>query len=314
MKRYVSITLTFLTIFVLGACTPEGISDAIDDCQNDPECFNVVDEAITEELEARGINGGRMTEEEIVAVQELLSAQYIDSATLQSQELYELLQMYLNAAMMANPTQVDDINAVESDLRNLYERDEFVNELFNLEEINPDLAQLFIYDGAQFFLYKTGATTFRYEVQAETIFTLTINTNLGNVYLSDDLINTNPDVMEDLLDGTIAYDSVNLKRDGDIVYYDFFYDGHIVGALDLSTNERYELMLYDFGFDIVFYEPTYSFSRHYNTTFIGTVQDFLNTAVLDNSYTVEELEVLTRLTELLTDRTINYTIDFTQNN
>lgn len=73
MKRVLVIT-TLLFVLILAACTPQEISDAIEDCQNDPDCNDVVDSAISDELESRGITGGLMTEQEIIDVQEVLSS------------------------------------------------------------------------------------------------------------------------------------------------------------------------------------------------------------------------------------------------
>lgn len=313
MKRLLGIT-TLLFVFVLSACTPQEISDAIEDCQNDPECNDVVDSAISDELESRGITGGLMTEEEIIDVQTVL-ASYIYEDIEISEKLNQFLQMVVSVAQMNDPAQSDLISDIETELRRMDPNSNSYMEYFDLASKNTELVQLFTQDSTKYILFKTGASSYHYEVQADTIYRFTIDTELNKVYLNDTLLEQPQNMVSELLSGTYTFTNIRFEVDNNIIYYEFPYDGYIVGTYNLDTDERLELAFYDFGYDIINYAGTvYEYGRYDNTTFVGSFDAFLTEGIQNDSHTVEEQQILQTLQTLWADKTLNYTIDFTTNN
>ncbi|GEM_PF-6696817 len=314
MKKTTLYLLTILFGFLLAACSPEQISDAIEDCQNDPECYEIVDQAIEEELEARGITGGIMTTDELTDVYDLMSQYYLDTDSLYTYELYPLFLLYLNAARWHNPDQADLVNELEQKLHALYGRDEFVNELFNFEAFNEDDKQYVVVDDVRYILFKTGRNTFQYEVYADQIYVFTLDTELNRVYLDEELLNIDTSVVDDLLNGVIAFDNVNFTVDNDVIYYDFEYDGYLVGAYDLTTYNRFEVIFYPNGFDIYEYDGLLSLrSRMVNEEFVGTFTEFM-TYITDpeTMFPSQFRPFMETLQSYYDGRTIDYPIDFTQ--
>jgi len=294
---------------ILTACTPEQISDAIEDCQNNPECIGVVDSAITEELAARGITGGLMTQIEIETVQSVLRDYYINPTDF-SDELYHVVSLYFSAAQVNNPVNQEEIQQHQNDLNELFKRDDFVNSLFLLEDINTNLEQYLTYDNNRYILYKTGVTTYRYEVQAEQIYEFDIDTELNKVYLSNQIVSVNTTLVEELIDNQITYENTYFFVDNNMIYYAFSYDGYLIGAFNLDTQDRHEILMYDFGYDIVTYQNNNEYARYSNVTFTGTISDFLTFIKESNeSINSEQLEVINTLLIHNFDIPTNYTVN-----
>jgi hypothetical protein len=313
MKKVLSI-ITILFIFILSACTPEEISNAIEDCQNDPDCNNVVDSAISEELESRGITGGLMTEAEIVDVQNVL-ASYIYEEQDMSEKLNQFLQMFVSVAQINDPAQADLISDIETELRRMDPNNNSYMDYFDLASKNTNLAQLFIEDTTKYILYKTGASSYHYEVQADTIYRFTIDTDLDKVYLNDTLLEQPQNALGELLSGTYTFTNIRFEVDDNVIFYEFPYDGYLVGTFDMDTDERYEIAFYDFGYDIMNYTGTiYQYGRYNNSTFTGTFDAFLSEGITNPLHTLEEQQLLQALQTLWASKTLNYTIDFTTTN
>lgn len=309
MKRLLVIMTMFL-IFVLSACSPQEISNAIEDCQNDPECNEVVESAISEELESRGITGGIMTEEEILNVQEVLASYMYENIEI-SDKLNQFLQLFVSVAQFNDPLQSELISDIEQHLRRNDPNNTYI-EYFDLASKNPDQSQLFVVDSTKYILFKTGASSYHYEVQADTILRFTIDTDLSKVYLNDTLLEEPQNVLSNLLSG--AYTFANLRFDvvDNIIYYEFPYDGYVVGAFHIETNQRYEVIFYDFGYDIINYDGTiYQYGRYNNSSFVGTFDMFLTEGIVNPLHSTEEQQILQELQTLWADKTLNYTIDFT---
>ena len=71
MKRLQLICLVIAAVFTITGCTNEQLQEAIEQCKGDEECYLIIDDAITEELSARGISGGVMTNVELEQVYEI---------------------------------------------------------------------------------------------------------------------------------------------------------------------------------------------------------------------------------------------------
>lgn len=283
MKRILIFVNILVGVLTLSACSSEQISSAIEDCQNDPDCIDVVDNAITEELSARGITGGIMTKTEIEAVEDVLYSYYIDLEQYSS-ELYSVITLYLTAASISNPENTDEIQDMERNINQLFNRDEFINDLFLLKNINVNKEQYFTLSDNRYLLYKTGVTSYRYEVQADQIYEFDIDIELNKIYLSNQLISINQDIFTQLLSNEISFNDTYFIIANDVIYYGFNYDGYMVGAFNLETNERSEIAIYDFGYDIITYSNNaYNYTRYTTSNFSGSISEFLNFIIETNT-------------------------------
>lgn len=223
--------------------------------------------------------------------------------------------MFVSVAQINYPAQADLISDIETHLRRLNLNNNSYMEYFDLALKNTELSQLFVLDSTKYILFKTGASSYHYEVQADTIYRFTIDTDLNKVYLNDTLLEQSQDVLSELLAGNYTFANIRFEIDDNIIYYEFPYDGYIVGTFNLDTDERYELNFYDFGYDIMNYDGTiYQYGRYNNNTFSGTFDEFLSEGITNPSHTEEEQQILSQLQTIWADKTLNYTIDITTNN
>ena len=184
--------LSILLTPIIAACTPEQINEAIEACKGDPACFEIVDEAIEEELAARGITGGRMTNIEMEKV-----STFLQSFTLGNNEnqfnFYKsnVIQRKSFALNYEGPVQsfIDNLNNLENDF---YINDSKVIpslDIFNLPLINPENKQFF-YQGSgltqvKYVLYKTGADVFVYEVYGDEEYIFSLHLGLESMFFRD---------------------------------------------------------------------------------------------------------------------------------
>lgn len=312
MKRLYTLFLMMGFLILLSACSNEQIQDAIDDCQNDPECQSIVDDAIEEELSSRGISGGLMTIQELEDVYNLLEQAYVPDNELYTMELYSLLYLYVDASLYHNLNNRDQVDLVTYSLQSIFNRDETLNELLNLRDINTENKQYFIVDEVKYILFKTGANSFQYEVYGDQLYTFTIDTEINRIYLGDTLLETDVTIIEDILNGEYMFTNTTIFRQENIVYYHFEYDGYNVGAFDLDTLERYEMTFYEDRFDMVEYTGTTPNRTQISSiSFTGTISEFFTEISTTSVTALEDYQpFVTAITSYYENIQITHQIDY----
>jgi hypothetical protein len=196
MKLSLFLLLTSITFPLVSSCTPDQINSAIEACKGDPACYEIIDDAIEEELATRGITGGRMTNVEYERVKFFLETYTIGFEEHQynffkmteiGQKSYYLDQHITYASIMAsmdllaNDFYYDYGNASNRLIPNL--------DIFALDIVNPNQKQLF-YTGANFdrvkhVLFKTGSDTYSYEIFGENSYVFSIDLELESIFFRD---------------------------------------------------------------------------------------------------------------------------------
>ncbi|QMS85870.1 hypothetical protein [Candidatus Xianfuyuplasma coldseepsis] len=309
MKRYTLVMVLFIVVFVLSACSPDQISDAIEDCQNDPECYGVVDQTITEELEARGITGGLMSVEEITAVEDVLASYYIDPVEY-PEELYGVLSQFLDASLNLIGSNNEAVSEISDRVRDTFMRDTFLNSVFLFRELNRDNRQYLTVDNTRYIVYKTGANSYHYEVQADYKYEFEIDTELNKVYFQNELLSNELFEFSDITDNVTLFKGMLFVIEQDILYYAYPFDGNVVGLYDLTTNERYEMLLYDVGFDVFIYgDSGAQFERYNGIEYTGTLVDFLGYIQTVESFSNLEVEVIQMLEQQYSTIEFTYQVE-----
>lgn len=184
MKNYSFILVSaILTLPVIASCTPEQLNSAIEACKGDPECYQIVDDAIESELESRGITGGLMTNIELENLFIMLE-KYKDDVV--DEQIFEVIEISISSSMEGgNETQekselLDEISELRSNSQIIKQHQEH----FNFREINQEEKQLVIKNNIKYVVYKTSASTFTYEVFADQKITFNLDTDLDALYLN----------------------------------------------------------------------------------------------------------------------------------
>jgi DNA-binding XRE family transcriptional regulator len=161
-----------LGVVLLGG--PNGILN--DACYGEENCYVINDPSIVSELQTRNLNGGLMTNVEIDLIYEHLEQYLLDEETDINQGLVAMLnllgypepEMYYQQRMLYH----DDGGGLP-------------NYIFNLRELNEENLQYFIYQNDKYIVYKIGPGRFRYEVYANSLYTLTIDLSMNAFYWND---------------------------------------------------------------------------------------------------------------------------------
>jgi hypothetical protein len=145
-------------------------------CYGEENCFVIDDPAISQELASRDIAGGLMTNVEMNLVYEHLN-QFVLT---EDGDVNPGLIAFLAAAGYIDNQQY----YVE---RMLYHQDPsgIPNDIFKLQEMNPDHRQYLLYQGDKYLVYKLGPGRFKYEVYAERSYILTIDLGINGFYWND---------------------------------------------------------------------------------------------------------------------------------
>lgn len=198
MKKLLLIVLGIF-LLILGSCKDEQIENSIDYCNDNQDCFDLKDDAITEELENRGIQDGVMTNLEMESLFSILSMYYIaendfDFNIAIANELNMFFMVIKGFIQADYSSDLDRITGLE----NSYERYKYLN----LEQINTEMKQYIFADDIQIVIYKQSSNTYVYEVTASSIYTYTINTDVSKVYFEDkELDKIDISVFDDLMNG-----------------------------------------------------------------------------------------------------------------
>ncbi len=170
---FMSISILLPTLI---ACTPDQINSAIEACKGDPSCYEIIDEAIEEELSSRGITGGKMTNVEMNKVYSILNEYQIN---------YE--KWTNDLFLFANNTR----NSILFSERETSSLEYFSGQItpsekryYELQTLNDENKQLFLNAGQKFILYKIGNERFKYEIWGEKIDEFLIDTSLEAIYFN----------------------------------------------------------------------------------------------------------------------------------
>lgn len=175
--------LLFLIIFVfiLTGCSNEQIEQAIEDCKNDSECKLIIDEAIDEELESRGISGGKMTFDELEGVYNIFDRYPVyNSYIIQSTQEF-IFNILIKGDIDNFPYTFEEAEKI------ILEVHEFnkVSKYLNLRDINKEKKQYFIYQNTRYIIYKEGVGRFVIEIQGDVLVTIKIDIELEKLYIND---------------------------------------------------------------------------------------------------------------------------------
>jgi hypothetical protein len=183
--------LSILLTPIIAACTPEQINEAIEACKGDPACFEIVDEAIEEELAARGITGGRMTNIEMDEVSNILESYTIGDGVNQI-NTFKINEIFNKISYLDSPDEnqilIDSMNNVLNDFYNLNNEMLIPNLIiFQLDLLNLENTQLF-YTGSGFnrvknLIYKVGEGVFNYEIYGNGQYIFNIHLDLETIFL-----------------------------------------------------------------------------------------------------------------------------------
>ena len=185
--------LIILLTPIIAACTPGQINEAIEACKGDPACFEIVDSAIEEELAARGITGGKMTNVEMNDVKNFLEGFTLGLG--ENQFNYDksnsIYQKNYYTGNLEEYTVL--LNSMENLMDDFYDRNntQLVPNLnvFNLDLVNPDFLQLFNtgtgFNRVKHLMYKVGNDVFNYEIYGEQDYIFNIHLELESIFFRD---------------------------------------------------------------------------------------------------------------------------------
>ncbi len=181
-----------LTLPLISACTPGEINSAIEACKGDPECYEIIDEALDTELASRGITGGRMTNFELAAVQQFLRG-YTFGEEEDQFNSYKNYYIFLQTFALDNggyekwnqfagtldwTTNLDQNEVGEHEFFEL-DKVGFINKQIVFLEIDPILTYKAL-------IYKTGEDVFKYELYLNQFFDLTVDLKLKSIFCGEE--------------------------------------------------------------------------------------------------------------------------------
>lgn len=177
------------------------VESVIDQCNNDPACTIVIDNAIDEELEERGITGGKMTLLELEQVEDFL-LNYLPSNLPLSLNNTEILAMrfwlnFSNGQGIIHDGIVYDPSGI-LDYIISFQIDLFKSTYLNLKDINTENKQLITFvnefnQNIKLVIFKTGLNSFNYEIWHNRIDTYKIDLEMQSLYFNDELVILNDD-------------------------------------------------------------------------------------------------------------------------
>lgn len=140
-------------IVLLSSCSNEQLKDAVDQCKGDPECYTIIDDVITEELESRGITGGSMTVGEMSSVLELYNKYHWD-------------YNYIEMNMLDTIQMEKDGNFSTDELTGINNYFNSMNSLnnFKIQTLYDNQKQYLLQDDTRHIIYKLSKDVFIYEI------------------------------------------------------------------------------------------------------------------------------------------------------
>jgi hypothetical protein len=232
---------TVLTIIVplVVSCTPEQINSAIEACKGDPACYEIIDQAIVDELASRGITGGKMTNIELNAVTTFLSL-YKNQPPPKIDNPIELSSSY--AAHFGRDyyfgTEQFSTNGWHiNDFLNNYQPDPWWDTFIDLASINTQSKQLFYENkfSAKVLIYKTSDNNFKYEIWTEKIDIFLIDLNINRLYFNNNL--TTP-LFTNSITETMINDYIDYKNHHDEDWVDS--NGDLWGWRKMSEDRYFQ--------------------------------------------------------------------------
>lgn len=304
VKFFYSILIFSVFSPLLYSCTPEQINSAIDECRGDPSCTLVIDSAIDQELEERGITGGRMTIEEMNTVVSFLESyipsefpKNISNTTIAALFFYSNLigdQLYSFDGKNYYPFQIYEYIQNFNTTENVLVRSFYVK-YFNLNSLNPNANQLvYLTDSTlnrnvKLVIYKTGNKTYRYEIWENSIVIIDIDLLLNNLYVNNTLVNSLDPIPEEVTTSFME-DFYNLSSiefndsNSEYHYFSNLNEGRFVyfnQQEDISYN-AYRVYMFDFNLNKFYHWEIFSnYHENDKKTYI-TLVEYFNTSELGN--------------------------------
>lgn len=181
-------SLFYITTFLYG-CSTEQLASTIEACKGDPNCYLIIDDAIKDELEARGISGGTMTNIELDLVENFLMGFTLGNND--NQVTRNALENFFTKSFYTgfgddNPNVMNSMNDLIQDFFSENSRIVPNLNLFKVKELNIEGKQLF-YTGESFnrvkhVLYKVGTNNFKYEIFGEEEFIFNLQIDLNSLF------------------------------------------------------------------------------------------------------------------------------------
>jgi len=184
-----------LSLPIISGCTPAQINSAIEACKGDPACYEIIDDAIKDELEARGITGGSMTNVELSEVTSFLFTFFISeensifTRTNFSELTTKVSIMYFSGLLSQNEYDLisQNVDSIFNDFYGpQYYRKVSDVSIFDLYSINPENKQLFLigsgFNQQKHMIYKIGNNRFMYEVYGSESYVFTIDLSLDSLF------------------------------------------------------------------------------------------------------------------------------------
>jgi hypothetical protein len=185
--------ISALSLPVISSCTPAQINSAIEACKGEPACYEIIDDAIKDELEARGITGGKMTNIEYNQVKIFLQTFIVGPGQHQF-SYYKWTEItnksyYLDGGI-SNHNLVSNVGSVANEFNGLTEHRVIPSaDFLDLDLVNPDTKQLFYtgtnFDRAKHLIFKIGANRFSYEIYASQSYVFSIDLDLSSLFLNE---------------------------------------------------------------------------------------------------------------------------------
>lgn len=190
MKLNLFLLVVGITFPLVSACTPNQINSAIEACKGDPSCYEIIDEAIEEELTARGITGGKMTNFELLEV-----ASFLNEFSFGSKEgqlnTYIVNYIFWATYILDNggyekwnsfARSLDFLNNLNTSFKN--------HRFFDLESTGLLDKQLIYFEESpgllyKILIYKSGLDVFKYELYLDQPLVFTIDLKLKSIFYSD---------------------------------------------------------------------------------------------------------------------------------
>jgi hypothetical protein len=227
MNLKLSVFIVAVLLPFVAACSPDQINSVIEACKGDPVCYEIIDDAIEQELASRGIVGGQMTNNEMNAVYEFLK-------TYEKTAPPMINKTHLASAFFAHYQKDVNylINGLEQSWLDIYlylrdyTPDVWWDTFIDLQSINTDFKQLFYTDylGAKIVIYKTSNNNFKYEIWTNSIDTFTIDLNVNRLYLNNEIVDKSLTafIPEEIIQSFFDYTNYdNVWIDPDKVLYRF---------------------------------------------------------------------------------------------
>jgi hypothetical protein len=164
MKKIYALLL-FVLIGFLAGCTNQQLEEAIDACQGDPACYSIIDQTITEELAARGIETGEMTNLELIELNQIVESLSFSffGVDLDTYTLEQRMAIGDSLGMLFSNTYLVDNDTVRHFLlsqKTLFD--------FNLKALVDNETQFILLENEKHLVFKESRDRFTYEIQRPT--------------------------------------------------------------------------------------------------------------------------------------------------